>query len=334
MPITSVHKDPEALTLTVVADFTAPLQRLWDAYADPRQIEKFWGPPTYPATFTRHDMFVGGRSAYAMVGPEGDVSRGYWEFLDVDAPHSFEVRDGFCHPDGTPNTDLPSMRMTFRFQSTPAGSRLTTTTFFNTVDELEQLLQMGMEEGLRGAMSQIDAVLDDLRSFAADRPAAAQTLSDTTVRVSRVIRGTVEQVWAAHQDPVLLPQWLLGPDGWTMPVCEVATEVGQTHRYVWQEDGGGRSFTSTGELLEVDSPYRAVTTERMHGDGIPDDAPGTLNELTLTSVEGGTLLAIVITYPDATTRDVVLGTGMVTGMETGYARLEGLLASGEVTVGR
>jgi uncharacterized protein YndB with AHSA1/START domain len=322
MPITSVHKDPEALTMTVVADFAAPLQRLWDAYADPRQLEKFWGPPTYPATFTRHDMFVGGRSAYAMVGPDGDVSRGYWEFLAVKAPYSFEVRDGFCHPDGTPNADMPSMRMTFELEATDTGSRVTTTTFFSSVDELEQLLTMGMEQGMREAMGQIDAVLADLRSFAADLPAAAQVLGDTTVRVSRVIRGSVEQVWAAHQDPDLLSQWLLGPDGWSMPTCETATEPGQTYRYVWQEDGGGRSFGSTGELLEVAAPYRAVTTERMYGDGIPDDVPGTVNELTLTPVEGGTLLAIVITYPDTETRDLVLGTGMVGGMETSYERLE------------
>jgi len=322
MPITSVHKDPEALTLTVVADFGAPLKRLWDAYADPRQLEKFWGPPTYPATFTRHDMFPGGRSDYAMIGPDGDVARGYWEFLDVKAPHSFEVRDGFCHPDGTPNTDMPSMRMNFAFEATTSGSRLTTTTFFNNVDELEQLTKMGMEEGMRQAMGQIDGVLDDLRSFAADLPAAAQILNDTTVRVSRVIRGTVQQVWAAHHDPALLSQWLLGPDGWSMPTCETATEVGETYRYVWQEDSSGRSFGSTGELLEVAAPYRAVTTERMYGDGIPDDAPGTVNELTLTSVEGGTLLALVVTYPDAQTRDIVLGTGMVSGMEASYARLE------------
>ena len=328
MPITSVHKDPEALTMTVVADFSAPLQRLWDAYADPRQLERFWGPPTYPATFTRHDMFVGGRSAYAMVGPDGDVSRGYWEFLEVKEPHTFEVRDGFCHPDGTPNTEMPSMRMTFEFESTANGSRLTTTTFFDTVEELEQLVNMGMEEGMRQAMGQIDAVLEDLRSFAADLPAAAQMLSDTTVRVSRVIRGSVEQVWNAHHDPELLSQWLLGPDGWSMPTCETATEVGQTYRYVWREDSSGRSFGSAGELLEVAAPYRAVTTERMYGDGIPDEAPGTVNELTLTPVEGGTLLAIVITYPDVQTRDIVLGTGMVAGMETSYARLESTLLGG------
>jgi uncharacterized protein YndB with AHSA1/START domain len=322
MPITSVTKDPEALTMTIVAEFPASPQRLWDAYADPRQLEKFWGPPTYPATFTRHDMFAGGRSAYAMVGPEGDVSRGYWEFLDVKAPHSFEVRDGFCRPDGTPNTDMPSMRMTFEFEATNSGSRLTTTTFFNSVDELEQLLNMGMEEGTRQAMGQIDAVLDDLRAFAADLPAAAQVLSDTTIRVSRIIRGTVDQVWAAHHDPALLSQWLLGPDGWSMPTCEVATEVGQTYRYVWQQDGGETSFGSTGKLLEVAPPHRAVMTERMYGDNIPDNAPETVNEMTLTAVEGGTLLAFVMTFPDAETRDMALGTGMVGGMETSYARLE------------
>lgn len=322
MPITSVRKDPEALTLTVVADFSAPLQRLWDAYADPRQLEKFWGPPDYPATFTQHDMFPGGRSEYAMVGPEGDVSHGYWEFLEVKAPRSFEVRDGFCHPDGTPNNELPSMRMTFHFEGAPAGSRLTTTTFFASVAELEQLVSMGMQEGMRQAMSQIDAVLEDLRSFAADLPASTHVLDDTRVRVSRVIRGSVEQVWAAHHDPALLRQWLLGPDGWSMPTCETATEVGQTYRYVWQEEASGQSFGATGELLEVTAPYRAVTTEQMYGDVIPDDAPSTRNELTLTPIESGTLMSIVLTYPDAKTRDTVLATGMVDGMETSYARLE------------
>ncbi|MGH3445125.1 MAG: SRPBCC family protein [Nocardioidaceae bacterium] len=328
MPITSVHKDPEALIMTVVADFAAPLERLWDAYADPRQLEKFWGPPSYPATFTRHDMFAGGRSAYAMVGPDGDVSRGYWEFLDVKAPRSFEVRDGFCHPDGTPNAAMPSMRMTFEFEAAGSGSRLTTTTFFSSVAELEQLMGMGMEEGMRQAMGQIDDVLADLRSFAADLPAAAQILGDTTVRVSRVIRGTVEQVWAAHHDPALLSQWLLGPDGWSMPTCETATEVGQVYRYLWRKDGSARSFGSTGELLEVAAPFRAVTTGGMYGDGIPDDAPGTVNEMTVTPVEGGTLLAVVISYPDAATRDMVLGTGMVAGMETSYARLEQTVLAG------
>ncbi len=318
MPVTSVTKDPAALTMTVAADFPHPVARVWDAYADPRQLEKFWGPPTYPATFYRHDMFTGGRSDYVMTGPDGDQSRGYWVFLDVQPHRSFEVRDGFANPDGTENADMPSMRMSFRFASTDTGTRVTTTTHFNSATELAQLLEMGMEEGMNLAMGQMDAVLDDLAAFAAGLATASQILSDTQVRVSRIIRGSVEEVWEAHHRADLMRRWLLGPDGWTMPVCEVATRVGDSYRYEWSETDGDGQFGFTGELVASDPPRRAVTTERMIG----TDGPETINEMTLTPVEGGTLLSIVITYSDAATRDTVLATGMTDGMETSYARLE------------
>lgn len=322
MPITSVDKNLDELTLTVVADFAVPRTRLWDAYVDPRQIEKFWGPPTYPATFTRHDVYPGGRSGYYMTGPEGDISAGYWEFLAVDPGRSFEVRDGFARPDGAPNTEMPTMRMIFTFEDTDQGSRLTTATYFNSTEELDQLLGMGMEEGLRAAMGQIDEVVADLATFAADRSTEAQLLSDTQVRISRVIRGTPEQVWRAHHDPELLRRWLLGPDGWSMPVCEVSDVVGETYRYAWvAEDGQGR-FGFTGEVLESEAPHRAVTTERFfQGDDEPD-GPGTVNELTLSPVQGGTLMSLLVTYPSLEMRDQVLATGMTDGMETSFARLE------------
>ena len=321
MPITSVSKDPDALTMTVVADFGAPVRRLWDAYLDPRLLERFWGPPTYPATFTRHDGCVGGRSHYAMTGPDGDVSRGYREWLAVDELKSFEVRDGFANPDGSPDAGQPSMRMVFTFESTGSGSRVTTTTYFASVQELEQLLSLGMEEGMTSAMGQMDAVLADLASFAAGNGTTTQILSDTQARISRVIRGGIDAVWRAHHEPELLQRWLLGPEGWTMPVCEVATEVGQTYRYEWaQVDGEGR-FGFTGELLESLPPHRAVTTEAMIG----TDGPGTTNELTLTPVEDGTLLSLLITYPSAEVRDAILATGMTDGMETSYKRLDALV---------
>jgi uncharacterized protein YndB with AHSA1/START domain len=322
MPVTSVEKDLDALTMTIVADFAAPVQRVWDAYTDPRQIERFWGPPSFPATFTRHDAAPGGRSIYKMTGVEnGEVFGGYWEWAAVDAPNSFEVLDGFLAEDGTPNNDLPTTRMVFAFSETEGGSRLITTAYFGSLADLEQQIAMGMEDGTRQAMAQIDDVLADLASFASDHSAEAQILSDTQVRVSRVIRGSVEQVWRAHNDADLMRQWLLGPDGWTMPVCDIATDVGDTYRYEWEEDGGGNRFGFTGELLENEPPRRAVTTESMIGmEGDP-----TRNEMTLTPVEGGTLLSIVITYPSAEVRDIVLATGMVDGMETSYARLEGVL---------
>jgi uncharacterized protein YndB with AHSA1/START domain len=321
MPITSVSKDPAALTMTVVADFPVPVQRLWDAYADPRQLELFWGPPTYPARFTRHDMYSGGRSEYVMTGPDGDESRGYWEFLAVDPTQSFEVRDGFANPDGSANSEMPSMRMVFRFTATADGCQVSTTTYFNSVADLDQLVSMGMEQGMREAMAQMDAVIADLATFAVGRACEAQILSHTQVRVSRVIRGTPDQVWAAHHEPELMQRWLLGPDGWTMPVCEVAVVVGEHYRYEWQSVDAAQRFGFTGTLLDSVAPHRAVTTEQMIG----TDGPATTNEMTLTPVEGGTLLSIVITYPSAEVRDMVLATGMTGGMETSYARLEELV---------
>jgi uncharacterized protein YndB with AHSA1/START domain len=322
MPITDVTKDPEALTMTIVADFTAPLRRLWDAYLDPRLIEQFWGPPTYPATFTRHDGCVGGRSEYRMTGPEGDVSRGYWEWVGVDELKSFEVRDGFADPDGTANAAMPSMRMRFVFEATPSGSRVSTTTQFSSAEQLEQLLGMGMEQGMTLAMGQMDAVLADLAAFATRNGTTTQILSGTHVRISRVIRGAVDAVWRAHHEPALVQQWLLGPDGWTMPVCEIATAVGQTYRYEWERTDGQERFGFTGQLLESLPPHRAVTTEAMIG----TDGPTTVNELTLTAIEDGTLLAMLISYPDVDVRDAALATGMTEGMEASYARLETLIA--------
>lgn len=318
MPITSVAKDPSALTLTVVADFPVPVERLWEAYVDPRRLERFWGPPTWPARFTRHDASAGGLSRYTMTGPQGEVSHGYWEWLSVEPATSFEILEGFSDETGRPNREMPTMRMVFAFASTTTGSQLTTTTHFNTADELAQLLDMGMEQGLRQAMEQMDDVLADLRSFAADLPTGAQVLSDTQVRVSRVIRGTAEQVWRAHHERALVQRWLLGPDGWTMPVCEIAAAPGDSYRYAWERTDGTDRFGFEGELVEEAAPYRSVTTERMSG----TDGPSTTNELTLTPVEDGTLLALVITYPSAEVRDAILATGMTDGMEASYRRLE------------
>jgi uncharacterized protein YndB with AHSA1/START domain len=318
MPITSVSSDATALTLTVVADCAVSVERLWDAYSDPRQLERFWGPEQWPATFTRHDMAVGGYSHYHMTGPDGTVSRGWFRFLAVEPHARLEVEDGFADATGAPNTEMPTMRMVFNFESTARGARVTSVTHFTSVEAMEQLVQMGMIEGVKSATGQLDGLLADLTSFASDRATDAQLLSDTQVRISRVVRGTVAQVWRAHNEAALMQRWMLGPDGWTMPVCEVATSMGESYRYEWESGDKSQRFGFEGELLERAAPYRAVTSERMIG----VEGPGTHNELTLVPVQGGTLLSIVITYPSKEMRDMILGTGMTTGMETSYERLE------------
>src|SRR5690606_27102388 len=137
----------------------------------------------------------------------------WWRYLAVEPQRRIEMEDGFADENGNPNPKMPTMRMTFDFSETASGSRFESVTYFNSVEEMAELVKMGMMEGMRSAMGQIDAVLADLKTFAADRATEAQMLSDTQVRVSRVIRGSVKDVWRAHHEAALMQRWLLGPDG-------------------------------------------------------------------------------------------------------------------------
>src|SRR3954462_3909476 len=125
MPVTSVTKDENALTLTLVADYAVPPKRVWQLWADPRRLERWWGPPTWPATFERHDVAVGGESHYFMTGPEGEKARGWWCFTKLDEPHALEFEDGFSAEAGAPTPDMPTMRMVVAIEASGEGSRMT-----------------------------------------------------------------------------------------------------------------------------------------------------------------------------------------------------------------
>ncbi|MGW9114240.1 SRPBCC family protein [Microbacterium sp. NPDC055683] len=325
MPVTDVLTDAENLTMTVVADFAAPIERVWNAYADPRQLERFWGPPGWPATFTAFDHTVGGRAQYTMAGPRGERSSGSWEFLEIDAPRGFAVIDSFVDDEGKPLEGFPAMRMTFVFEETADGTRMVNTSYFDSLESLEQVIQMGAIEGTRMAMAQIDAVLQDLRDYAQGKGTRVELLDDTHVRITRLVEGSRDLVWRAHHEPELMRQWLLGPDGWEMTECVVALAPGDAHRTSWAPVGDtpGEAFGFEGEAILVDAPRRAVSTERMQG----TDGPATLNDLNLYEEDGATLITLLIEYPDQETRDMILATGMADGMEASYARLEaGVLA--------
>jgi uncharacterized protein YndB with AHSA1/START domain len=87
MTVTAVRKDPDALTMTIVAEFDAKPDRVWRLWADPRQLERWWGPPNYPATFTMHDLTPGSRVEYHMTGPEGDQLKASWDIVEAQAPY-------------------------------------------------------------------------------------------------------------------------------------------------------------------------------------------------------------------------------------------------------
>ena len=160
MTVTAVQKDPRARTMTLTAEFDATPERVWQLWADPRQLERWWGPPTYPATFTRHDLAPGSHVEYHMTGPEGDQPKGYWDIVETDPPRRLVFRDGFAHDDGTPNQDLPEGEARVTIEEIGDGrTRMSIESIFESTEAMEQVLAMGMEEGLRQAVGQIDAIL-------------------------------------------------------------------------------------------------------------------------------------------------------------------------------
>ena len=170
MTVTAVRNDPQALTMTLEAEFDASPERVWRLWADPRQLERWWGPPTYPATFTKHDLTPGTRVEYHMTGPEGDQPKGYWDVLETDPPRSLVVRDGFANDDGTPNLDFPTGEMRVRIEEIGDGrTRMSIESLFPSTEAMEQLLAMGQEEGMTQAVGQIDAILaeDQVRQASA-----------------------------------------------------------------------------------------------------------------------------------------------------------------------
>ncbi|MFF3853634.1 SRPBCC domain-containing protein [Micromonospora sp. NPDC002575] len=163
MPVTSIQKDAEALTLTFVAEFDAGIERVWQVWADARQLERWWGPPTWPATFEQHDFVVGGWSHYYMTGPEGEKARGWWRITALDAPHRLEFDDGFSDEHGNPiDADRPTHAVATLTADGPR-TRLTLVSSFVDAEQLERMVDMGMEEGLREALGQIDGLLAETR---------------------------------------------------------------------------------------------------------------------------------------------------------------------------
>ena len=160
MTVTAVRKDPATLTMTLDAEFDASPERVWQLWADPRQLERWWGPPHYPATVTAHDLRAGGRVEYHMTGPEGDMPHAYWEVVEVEPPTHLLLRDGFAHENGTPDPDMPIVDMAVTIAGLGAGrTRMSIASTFGDVAGMEQLLAMGMEIGLTQAVGQIDAIL-------------------------------------------------------------------------------------------------------------------------------------------------------------------------------
>jgi uncharacterized protein YndB with AHSA1/START domain len=161
MSVTSIDKDFDNLTLTLIADFDAPVERVWQLWAEPRQLERWWGPPSHPATVEEHDLTLGGDVTYFMTSPEGEKYRGWWRITSVNPPKSLEFTDGFADQEGKPNADMPTTTVQMQLTEHDGGTRMELRSVFDSRDQMEQLATMGMAEGLQQAVGQMDALLAD-----------------------------------------------------------------------------------------------------------------------------------------------------------------------------
>jgi uncharacterized protein YndB with AHSA1/START domain len=159
MTVISSTRDTENLSLTLVAEFAASPDRVWEVWEDARKLERWWGPPTFPATFTRHDFVVGGESRYHMTGPAGETPRGWWRIDAIDKPRRLDFENGLAGEDGEPVPGVEPMSGYVTLEPVGGGTRMTTVTHFVDVAQMEKMLGMGMQEGMAAAIGQIDGLL-------------------------------------------------------------------------------------------------------------------------------------------------------------------------------
>lgn len=160
MPVTNVTHDLDDLTLTITASFAAPVERIWQVYADARQLERVWGPPTYPATFVDHQLAPGTRSTYYMTGPEGEKHAGVWDIIAVNDQKSFSFEDAFSDTEFNVNPDLPVSTNVFNFSEVNGETEAVYVSTYASAEALQQVLDMGAVEGATAAINQIDELID------------------------------------------------------------------------------------------------------------------------------------------------------------------------------
>ena len=160
MPVTDVHRDVDNRTLTITAEFAAPPKRIWQIYADPRQLERVWGPPTYPATVVYHELAPGGQVHYYMTSPEGAKHPGYWHVIEAAEPSLLVFEAGIASPDFTPDPTMPASVNRYSFTANDGGTQAVYLSTYPTVESLETALAMGVDKGTAGAIGQIDELLN------------------------------------------------------------------------------------------------------------------------------------------------------------------------------
>ncbi len=155
-PKFDVDKSNNALVITV--DFATDLDTAWGLWSDPRILEKWWGPPEHPCVVSRFDFHSGGEVCYVMTGPDGTKYLGWWQVLEVEAPHQLRIRDGFGESPEYPSPEMPIATSVITFTSNADSVRMTITSNYDSAEELQRALDLNMEEGFMSALGQIECM--------------------------------------------------------------------------------------------------------------------------------------------------------------------------------
>jgi len=162
MTVLTVDTNAEVMTMVITAEFTNSIADVWQLWADPRLLERWWGPPGFPATFERHDLTPGGTITYFMTGPDGgERFDGTWTVVEVDAPTRLVVEDAIVDDDGTPSDGNSMTRLEIDIHAVGGATRMVLTTHFDSLEGMEQAIAGGVADGMQACMSQMDALLSE-----------------------------------------------------------------------------------------------------------------------------------------------------------------------------
>jgi uncharacterized protein YndB with AHSA1/START domain len=159
MTITSVDMDYDSLTITLIAEFDNPVDQVWELWSDPRKLERWWGPPGYPATVEKHALTPGGEVSYFMTGPEGDQYRGIWRVTSVDPRASLQFTEACEDSDGTPLEDSPVSEISVRLLEHERGTRMEIRMTLETREDMDRIVDRGTVEGLKQSIGQMHGLL-------------------------------------------------------------------------------------------------------------------------------------------------------------------------------
>lgn len=169
MPVTDVKKDFNALTMTLVAEFDAPVERIWEVWEDPRQLERWWGPKNHPATFTEHELTPGSLTSYYFTGPDGEKTYGWWRIEEVERPRRLSIRDADAEGragEGAPVETTEDMLQRMVVTLTDSGDGRTTMeleSHFSEREGMEAYVAGGYEQGSREIIEKLDELLSLMR---------------------------------------------------------------------------------------------------------------------------------------------------------------------------